>query len=236
MLAIALRLVCVLGQLGRFSEADDLLAQITLIAPESTEIQKVLTEQHIRHNDRASAATAAEKILRSSTVDSSCAAITANLYLATHDAIRAEQLARAALLEHPDSALLVVSLTLALLAQKKNEEAEETARNYAAKYVNAAFDLLLARVLLELQRPDEAGAVIDTALAREPANAELHASAGAFWGRRGNRSRQLDLARTSIKIQGEDPAYSMMLGDLLAGGNAIERDEAHRHAAGGPRH
>lgn len=223
---LALHLVDVLKRLGRYNEADAALVPLAKAMPHSIDVQRLITDQHIRHQDLTSAAAVAEQVLKLSPDDPSWAAVTADLYIRSGDAARAETTAREALARHPNSLTVATSLARVLLAQQKSDEAEKFARRLAGQQNSAPFDVLLARVLVESQRVDDAVKILDAALAREPDNPALHASVAEFWGAQGNRMRQLESTRKTLQLHGQDPAQSLWLAALLAAGSATERDEA----------
>jgi cellulose synthase operon protein C len=223
---LALHLIDALQRLGRHDEADAALATLAKAMPDSIDVQRLITEQHVRHQDLTSAAAVAEQVLKLSPDDPSWAAVTADLYIRSGDPAAAEKTARDALIRHPNSLSVAASLARALLAQQEFTEAEEFARKLANQQKSAPFDVLLARVLVEGRRVDDAATVLDAALVREPGNAVLHASVAEFWGAQGNRSRQLDLTRKTLQLHGEDPKQSLWLAALLAAGTVNERDEA----------
>lgn len=223
---LALRLVETLKRLGRFEEADAALAPIARAMPESIDVQRLITEQHVRRQDLTSAAAVADRVLSLAPQDPSWAALTADLHVRAGEPARGEQTARDALVSHPDSLSIAASLVRALMAQNKSSEAEVLARQLAASQASGAFDVLLARVLVDLNRVEEAVQILESALTREPTNASLHASAAEFWGSQGNRSRQLEYTRKTLQLQGDDPSQSLWLAGFLAGGTDQERKEA----------
>ncbi len=224
--SIAFRLVDCLKRLGRFQDARAALATIARSIPESPDVQRLLTDQYIRNQDMPSAARLAQQVFDLDPNDESWAAMTTDLLLRAGQPARAETLARDALARHPDSATLVTSLAFSLLAQKKNDEALQLASQYSAEGKTAACDVLLARVLVEIGGADEAQTVLEAALVREPKNAALHATMADFWGVRGDRTRQIEFTRSSIQLQGEDPAQSLWLAAILASGSEHERSDA----------
>ncbi len=225
--AVAIRLMEVLKRQGRYREADELLGPLALALPDSPDVLRSVTERHVRENDLRSAAASAERLLEVGTTDSAWAATTADLFLRSRQPEKAEKTARASHLKHPESVSLLTSLSRALFALGRQDEAENLVRKSAADRRDAPFDLLLARILLERNQPEEARRVMEAALSREPENPSLHVAASDFWGAQGDRARQMDLARKAIALRGESPATSLVLASLLAAGKGTtDRAEA----------
>lgn len=224
--SIAFRLIDVLKRMGRFEEADAVLNAVARAMPESIDVQRLLTEQHIRRHDMHSAATIAEHLLRMKPEDENWASTTIDLLVLSDQADRAEQTARAAFANHPDSIAIASSFARSLLVQGRREEAVEFAESFAAKRPVAPAQILQARILVETGNPRKAENVLLQAMNRDPQNPVLHIAMAEFWAGEGDRARQLESARQAIKLQGEDPAQSLWLAGLLATGNSAERAEA----------
>lgn len=222
----AFRLVDVLKRLGRYQEADAVLAPLAQAMPGSLDVQQLLVEQAVRRNDLSSAASLAEQILRKQSDNATWAAYTAELLLRAGQAERAERMARDVWEKNPGSFAALTSLTQALLAQKKYDEALALTRKYARQDSDPMFQILAVRVLLESGKMDEAQGTLESALKAKPDNATLCAFASEFWGKQGDRARQLTLARQALQVRGEDPAQSIWLASMLVAGDARQREEA----------
>lgn len=218
---ISFRLVGVLKQQGRFAEADSALIPVARALPDSIDVRKLIAEKHIRQKEWAPAASLALEIMADDPDDPSWASLTADLHLRLNQPANAEEIARNALVRSADSVPLVTSLARALLAQQKTEEAVALTKKYSDTESDVAFDVLYARILLEAGRGQEAQDVLDAALAREPANAQLHAWAAEFYSAAGNHDRQIEFVRSAISLRGIDPTESLDLAALLIQGDSM---------------
>ena len=226
----AIRFIEALKKLGRYEEADKALERLASVSADAPEVLRLQVDQQIRNRNLATAATTAERLLQFSENDPAWAAFTADLKLLAGRAPEAEEIARTALERNPDSASLLWSAVRALVAQNRAAEAETLVRRTVEEQAGAAPCLILAQLLLQLERPDEAERAVEQALAREPDSASIHRSAADFWGARGNRARQLSTARRAVVLSGEAEDRSLALAALLAAASpsAEELAEAHR--------
>jgi len=219
---IAIRLVGVLKRLGRFSEADALVAALADARPDQPQVLRLQTERFLRSRRLASAVEAAEALLTVSPDDPNWAAFTADLQLRAGNASRAEEIAREALGANGESVTLLWSLARALVTQQKADEAERFVRASATRRNDASQFLVLAQLETSLGKPDEASAAIERALSIAPDDPTINAAAADFWGAMGDRTKQLTFARKSIAVRGEDPAKSVTMAALLAAGNTAQ--------------
>jgi len=224
---VAIRLVEVLKRLGRFSEADAVLGPLSAALPDSPDVLRLEMDKQLRNRRVASAAAVAERLLELRGDDPAWAGVTADLQLRAGNAVKAEQIARSALEQHPDSTTLMASVARAMIAQGHEDEAEASVRDFASTRRDGLSHLLLAQVLMYLNKPTDAELAIAAAIQHAPGDAVVYAAAADFWGARGDRSRQIDMARQAVELRGESAAESLTLATLLAtGGTAAEREEA----------
>ncbi len=224
---IAIRLVGILKRLGRFSEADALVATIADSRPDQPQVLRLQTERFLRSRRLASAVEAAEALLTVSPDDPNWAAFTADLQLRAGNASRAEEIAREALQHDEGSVALLWSLARALVAQEKADEAERFVHASATRRNDATQFLVLAQLQTRLGKREEASKAIDRALSIAPDDATINGAAADFWGAMGDRTKQLAFAKRSITLRGDDPAESLTMATLLAAGDtAPERAEA----------
>jgi len=224
---VAIRLIEVLKRMGRFAEADTALTPLVAALPDSPEVLRLEMDKQLRARSISSAAAVAERILELSGDDPAWAAVAADLQLRAGNALKAEQMARSALTAHPDSASLITSVTRALIAQERSTDAEEFVRAFATRMNDGLSHILLAQMLVFMRKETEAESAIAAALERGPSDPVVLAAAADFWGARGQRARQVTLARRAVELRKESPAESLTLATLLAtGGDAAERAEA----------
>lgn len=217
-----IRLVSLLRRLGRFAEADTLLNTLAARAPEAPEVLRLRIKQLIRRRNFDSALTTAEHLIQLQPDDPAWVAVAADLYIRTGDPAQAEAVARPALVRFPSSVPILWSLTQALIAQSRGDEAEAEAREASAAAGDASHLLLLAHVLAKRGQLESAELVVADALELHPEDGGVWASCADFWGRYGKRSRQIACARKAIELRGEDPAKSAMLASLLAAGESAD--------------
>jgi tetratricopeptide (TPR) repeat protein len=224
---VAIRLVEVLKRLGRFSEADAVLGPLSAALPDSPDVLRLEIDKQLRNRSVASAAATAERLLELRGDDPAWAGVTADLQLRAGNAAKAEQIARSALRQHPDSTPLMASVARAMIAQGQGDQAEAAVRDFSNTRADGVSHLLLAQVLMYLNKPAEAEHAIAAAIQHAPSDAVVYAAAADFWGARGDRSRQIAMARQAVELRGESAAESLPLATLLAtGGTPAERAEA----------
>ena len=220
---LALRLVRVLRQLGRFVEADRTLAMLAEGTGSTPEVLRLQTESYLRQQNPVAAAATAEQLLALRTDDPVWAAATAELHVRAGNAVRAEEIARASLAAHEDSTTALWSLSRALVAQHRSREAEELVVSTAAARHSAHHYVVLAQLYRQLDKTDEADAAIGQAAAMGEETAAISAACAHYWQMRGDRAKQVYFTRKTVEQRGEDPAESLALAGLLARGTA--RDE-----------
>ena len=219
---VAVRVIRLLKRLGQFVEADAMLKTLATALPDQPEVLRLRMEQQVRARDYASALATAEYLLELRPDDPAWAAVTADLHLRAGDPARAESIARAALGRSPDSTQLLWSLAQALMAQERIEEAEMLLREAATETGDAWHQLLLAQVLNRLERQAEAERAVARAQELAPKDAAVWAACADLWGLQGRRGRQLACARKAVRLQGQDPAKSLVLARLLASSDSAE--------------
>jgi len=219
---IAIRLVGLLKRLGRFAEADSIVATLADWRPGEPRVLRLQTERYLRRRRLASAVATAEELLAVNRSDAAWAAFTADLQLRAGNAARAEAIARAGLEDNERSIALLWSLARALVAQGRAEDAESYLRRSADRLEDARHFLVLAQLLTRLGRQEEAAGAVRRALSLAPEDTVITAAASDFWASAGDRAKQLEYARKTIELRGEDPAESITLAALLADGGSVE--------------
>ena len=235
----AIRLIGLLYELGRLTQAEVLLEALMRLSPEDPSIMRLRTEQQIRQRDFDSAIATAERLLVLRPDDPAWTVVTADLHLRVGNAARAEAIARDGLARAPSSPPLLWSLSRALIAQGRNTEAEAMVRGAVDEFDDALHYVLWARVLSMLDNQAQAEQAIAEAQRREPDDAAVWAACADFWGSINRRARQVDCVRKSIELQGEDPANSLSLARLLGhsdspGDRAEARDVIKRRLEADP--
>lgn len=224
---IAIRLVKVLKQLGKFVEADGVLATLAGTLGDEPDVLRLQTERYLRKENLASAAATAERLLNLKPDDPAWAALTIELTLRAGNASQAERIARSTLANHPGSTLILWSFGQTLIAQDRSDEAETLIRETALAQNTATHFLLLAQLSAHLGKNRQAEAALDKAQELEPDSPAVYGALADFWGSRGDRAKQLAFARKAVELRGEHPGESLALARLLATGDPNEqRDEA----------
>lgn len=224
---VALRLVALLGRLGRFMEADVVLNSIAETIPDDQTVLQLRAQQEIRRQDFDAALEIAEQLLELRPDDATVAAMAAELQYRTGDAIRAEQIARHAIEQSPLATAPLWSLARILLAQGRTDEAEAQVRRAVARADTAAHHLLLAQFLVRIDKAPDAEPAIARAQELAPDDASVWAASTDYWGGVGRRAQQIACAHKAIELRGMDPETSLVLARILsAGGSPQERADA----------
>lgn len=224
---VAIRLVGLLKKLGRFAEADSIVATLAKSRPQDSRVLRMETERYLRKRQLASAVKSAENLLAVNRTDSNWAAFTADLQLRSGNAKRAEEIAKDGLARDARSTALLWSMARALVAQGRAEDAERCVQDSAERLNDSGQFLVLAQLRSRLNRKDDAVAALERALTIAPDDPTVNAAASDFWAAQGDRAKQIEYARKTIKLRDKNPSESVTLAKLLAsGGSADDLKEA----------
>lgn len=225
---VALRLVGVFNRLGRFVEADALLGRVVESNPRSPDALAMAVEKHVRDKDVVAASAAAVQLLTVKADDPAVAALAADLMLQKGDIARSEEIAVQGMEKHPDATAVQWSLVRVRLAQQRSDEARKLARQIAERRKTAKDYWFLGQVFEQLGEAAEAEGAISLAMEIAPQDAQLLAGISEFWRMRGERTKQLDMARRAVAVRADDPQAALALAEVLAGSqfSPAERREA----------
>ncbi len=217
--AVAIHLVELLNQLGRFGEADSLLRSLASSSNEPS-VLHLETRRQLRVGDIGAALQTAERLAELEPRVPARIALNADLHLQAGDAARAEVIAKRGLQRFPGSTIVEWSLCRALLAQGRGDSAEAVAREAAQRSDDAPHYLVYANVLSRLDREADAEAAVARAQKAAPRDADTWAACADFWAAHDRRKPQLDCARKSVALRGVDPSQSLAIARLLIAGTA----------------
>ncbi len=219
---VAARLVTALNRSGRFIEADAVLNDLARNNPDEPAVLRLRTEYYSRTNDISSAIETAERLLASSGDDPVWAATTSSLQWRSGHNERAEAIARDYIQRHPQAPALWWSLTRALVAQEKNEEAITSLEQAAKTHQNGELYVLLAQLHIGLDHTAKAESSIAKAIELGTDNAVVLANCAQFWAVNGRPDKHRALMERALIAGGEDPKSSISLAKLFIAGGSRE--------------
>ncbi len=223
--SVALRLVGVLNRLQRFVESDVLLGRVLEANPRSADALALLVEKQVRSKDLSAAADAAEQLLAAKPGDPSIAALVADLMLQKGNVPRADEVVSKGLEGSPDAIALQWSRVRVRMAQGENDQAKTLAVGIAQQ-TNAAKDYwFLGQVFEQLGDKKAAEDAVRKAVEIAPQDAQLLAGVAEFWRTRGDRAKQVDMARKAVAARGDDPQSQLALAELLVGSESSIADQ-----------
>lgn len=224
---VAFRLVEVLKRSGKIKEADSVLDTMIAASPDSADVLRLQTERDLRNHDLASAIDTAEQCLALGIEDPEWPALTAELHLRARHKLRAEEIARDALIRYPQSTTIRWVLARSLIAQDKADQAEEIVKHGVQKFGDAMHQLLLHQLYVQLKKNEQALQALEKAFSLDPDHPTVCGAASDYWARLGDRNKQLAYAKKAVELRGEDTNTSLTLANLYAnGGSDDERRQA----------
>lgn len=222
---VALRLVAVLNRQGRFVEADVVLERVLEANPKSPDALALLLEKNIRTQSLAAAAETADRLLAARPADAGVAALVADLMLQQGNVTRADEVVTAGLQNHPEAVGLQWSRVRVLLAQKKDDDARLLAQQIAQREGTARDFWFLGQVHEQLGDAAEAEGAVRRAIELAPQDAQLLTGVAEFWRLRGDRARQVEMARKAVAARGGDAQAEVALAELLVGEGASPAEQ-----------
>jgi tetratricopeptide (TPR) repeat protein len=219
---VGIRLVVLLEGLGRFVEADAVLAAVAEAMPDSPDLLRFRTQRFVRRHEYDSAVATAEQLLAVHPDDPALAAMIAELHLRLGRPERAEAVAREALAAAPQSLAPLRALARVMIARGMPDAALDELRTAATEFNDGGHYLLLAQILAMVDRSEESAKAVQQAVALSPSDPVLWAAGADLWGRLGRFDDQVAFARKAVELQGESTSASTMLAELLINSNRAE--------------
>ena len=175
-------------QMGNFAQAESYLKDYLELAPQDTEVQKVLSATYIQQNKLEDAKLTLQSIASTTTLSESLQLMMAGLEQATGKSEKAAEILNGIIDKNPESLEAQLQLGQTLLATSNAQLALETlTKAEEQEPLSTSTKLLIIKAHLQLQQYESALMVVDQLKKLEPDNPQFSSLDGIIYLAEGNQ-------------------------------------------------